>query len=295
MRIPIVFSTDHNFVMPTGVTIHSLLKHANPENTFEINVIIDSDVTEEDKDSLKKQVGKDCPDSCINFINIGDTFEKGYEIRGISRACYNRLLIPWLFPQYDKVIYSDVDIIFRVDISPVFSFDLEPYLVAGIGGEVWNKGLIKKYLEKIGADSSEYINSGFLLINSKKQRQQNLKEKYIELSQKKFLYQDQDIINLVCKGKIGHLPKVYNLKPVDIYQYEPGQIKVVHFIGLKPWNSFTYGWRYWWNEYEESCFYDAGLEKKVSGRILRWNEELKKIVKTSRQKIKFLIKVTCIK
>ena len=56
-------------------------------------------------------------------------------------------------------------------------------------------GAVNKYMNKIGADAVNYINSGFLLINAKKQREENLKDRYLELSKKKFIYQDQDIIN----------------------------------------------------------------------------------------------------
>lgn len=199
-RLPIVFSTDHNYVMPTCVTIHSLLTTSKPGISFDINIIIDPDVTEKDKEVLTLQISKDNKGSSINFIEIGDTFNKGFEIRDISRACYNRLMIPWLLPQYDKVVYSDVDIIFTGDISSLYNIDLGESLVAGVGGKTWTKGIICKYLKKIGAPTESYINSGFLLINSSLQRKEGLKEKYLDLSKRKFIYQDQDIINIVCKG-----------------------------------------------------------------------------------------------
>lgn len=285
---PIVFSTDHNYVMPTCVTIHSLLLNANPGVNYDIYIIIDPDVTEEDKNKLRKQVEADNKESEINFLEIGDTFDSGFEIRDISRACYNRLMIPWLLPQYDKVVYSDVDIIFTGDISEVYDTNLNDSLVAGIGGKSWTKGLIKKYLGKIGADPNEYINSGFLLINAKAQREENLKQKYLDLSKKKFIYQDQDIINLVCKGRISKLPEIYNVNPAEYYKYAPGKPKVVHFFGFKPWNHFTYSWILWWNIYDSSIVYDADYNHKISSEILRWDAVIDTKKKALKQKLRFM-------
>lgn len=288
MNLPIVFSTDHNYVMPTCVTIHSLLAASKQETSYDIYVIIDPNVSETDKDLLRRQVKSDNEKASINFIEIGDTFDNGFEIREISKACYNRLMIPWLLPQYDKVVYSDVDIIFTGDISEVFDIDLGDNLVAGVGGKTWTKGIIKKYLQKIGAPTDSYINSGFLLINSRLQREENLKEKYLELSKKKFIYQDQDIINLVCKDRILKLPVAYNVNPADYYTMKKGEAKVVHFFGFKPWNYFTYSWNLWWDAYGTSIVYDGEYAKKVSGNILHWNSIVDTKRKAFKQKMRFL-------
>lgn len=286
-RLPIVFSTDHNYVMPTCVTIHSLLTTAKAGVNYDINVIIDPNVTEEDKIILKRQVEKDNQESIIHFLEIGDTFSDGFEIRDISRACYNRLMIPWLLPQYEKVVYSDVDIIFTGDISDVYDFDLGSSLVAGVGADTWTKGVIKKYMDKIGADASNYINSGFLLINSKLQRDENLQSKYLELSKRKFIYQDQDIINLVCKGRIAKLHDKYNVRPIDVYDLAEDDVRVIHFFGFKPWNHFTFSWKNWWDMYQTSQVYDAAYSKKISKQILRWNDVIHTKKKALQQRIRF--------
>ena len=285
--IPIVFAADHNFVMPTCVAIASLLSTKKSGVEYDINIIIDDDLTENDRKILEKQVADISSGSSLHFIEIGKTFDNGFEIREISKACYNRLMIPWLM-NYDKVIYSDGDIIFNGDISDIYRIDLGEKLVAGYGGNVWKKGIIKKYLKKIGADPNEYINSGFLLINSRLQREQNLKPKYLELAKRKFIYQDQDIINLVCKGKIGKLPAEYNVKPIDVSKFPEGSVKVIHYIGLKPWDYFTYSWNEWWSVYRRSVIFDPTFNQKISQRILSSKYRKKINRKVIKQKINFL-------
>lgn len=287
-NIPIVFSTDHNFVMPTCVTIHSLLTTADQDTHFDIIVLINPDVTQGDKEILEKQVRLDSDGTKIRFIEIGDSFKNSFEIRDVSIATYSRLLIPWLLPEYDKVIYSDVDIIFKGDISEVYEIDMTGKLVAGYGGEAWKRGLIKKYLLKIGADPESYINAGFIVINSKLQREKDLEKKYLSLSKKKFLYQDQDIINLVCRGHVRLIPEIYNTKPKEVYNYSHGEVKVIHYTGLKPWDYFTYSWCDWWECYKGCCMYNPIRNKNVSSKVLKWNNELLRKRKLIIQKLGFI-------
>lgn len=285
--IPIVFSTDHNFVMPTCVTIHSLLQTAKKGVKYEIFVIINKDVTEEDKELLIAQVKQDNEECKIDFINIGDTFVKSFEVRDISVATYSRLMIPWLLTTYDRVIYSDVDIIFKEDISDVYQIDMEGKLVAGHIGEGCKKGLLRRYINKIGGNPENYVNAGFLVMNCKLQREQKLKERYLELATKQFLFQDQDIINLVCKGKIGSIPATYDMNPAEAYNYEKGAVKLIHYAGLKPWDYFTYSWCDWWEVYKSSMVYDPQRNKILSRRILSFSDEIKKRKKMINRKLKF--------
>lgn len=267
--IPIVFSTDHNYVMPTGITILSLLL-SNPDSTFDIFVLCSPDVDANDRQLLSKQVSEVNEKSHINFIEIGNTFEGGHEIREISTACYYRMLIPWLIPQYDKIIYSDVDIIFRGSIADFYNQQLTEY-VAGIDARFHTIPRMKKYVEKIGVDPYKYLNSGFLLINSKKQREHSLKDRYLELANRKFLFQDQDIINIVTDGDVKLCDRKYNIPPFNISPH--GSIKLtdvvaIHYVGDKPWKTFTLYWREWWDVYDKSVFYNSTLCEEVSARAL---------------------------
>lgn len=290
MKIPIVFSTDHNFVTPTCVTILSLLKTSLPQTEFIINIIASPDIDEADRDIIKKQIEISGKKSELYFVDIGKVFSSGYETRGISTACYSRLLIPWLFPQYDKVIYSDVDVIFKGDISEVYNVDLENNLVAGVTGEVWNRGLIKKYLEGLNLVPENYVNSGFLLINSKLQRERNLNERYMELVKNNYVYQDQDIINIACKGYIFHLPAAFNVKPSLAYT-SCHEVKMIHYIGLKPWTYFTYCWDDWWEVCKESVVFSPEDYKKLSSQILNISFRYKILKKQITENIKFRLKL----
>lgn len=274
MRIPIVFSTDHNYVMPTAVTIASLLMSSR-DSSYDIYILASPDVNDTDREKIAKQINSIDPDSCVEFISLGEQFNGGFEIRGISTACYYRLLIPWLIPQHDKIIYSDVDIIFTDDLKELYLCDPGNNLVAGVNTPGFtSKKKAAKYISRLNLNPAEYINSGLLLINSKIQREENLRERYIQLSKRKFRFQDQDIINIVCAGRIKHLPSRFNEIPNRIVPKshsagnQTGLLHsvVIHYAGPKPWNAFTPGWMEWWNVWNKTIFSDYEYYREACRR-----------------------------
>ena len=90
---------------------------------------------------------------------------------------------------------------------------------------------------------------------------------------KKYTYQDQDIINIVCKGKIEFLPLKYNytslLYSLSIENEKFKNIKakeiaecsncIIHYTGNKPWNNFCLRAEYWWYYYKHSIFKDENF------------------------------------
>lgn len=278
--IPIVFSTDHNYVMPTGVTIASLLM-ADKEGSYSINVITSHDVTEEDKEKLRTQVSTLSPSSSIRFVEIGSEFDSGYEVRGISRACYYRLLIPWIFPEFDKIIYSDVDIIFQIGLGNLFSTEMGYNLFAGVKVHAAPGSSFARYIKKMNLNPEEYINSGLLLINSYAIRKESLRERIMAQAGKKFLYQDQDIINIIAAGRILPLPERFNMSPTYLAQYAmegKGDIQpcILHYSGSKPWEAFTQCWQQWWKVYDATLFFDPKLNFKTSATILSYRAQLRR-------------------
>ena len=208
MTIPVVFSTDHGYIMPTGVAILSMLE-CSKDVFCDIIILTSADVTEDDKHSLQEIV--EPYNAKISFSRMGNEFVGAFEIRGITEACYYRLLIPWLVPQYDKIVYCDGDIAFVQSISKLYSQELGNNYVAGKKPYLYNKKSFANYAPKLGLLPSEYINSGILVINAKLMRQHQLNKCFMEEAQKEYTFQDQDIINVVCKGRIATLPPEFNV------------------------------------------------------------------------------------
>lgn len=262
--------------MPTGVSICSLLLSAESES-YHIYILAGPDLTDDDKNLLKRQVESLSPESKISFIDMGGRFSYGYEVRNISVACYYRLMIPWIIPNEDKIIYCDGDIIFHTSLRDLYDVDVENVYVAGAKTVVEGRWAeLKKYFDRIGVDHKEYINSGVLVINSKLQREDCLNVKYNELTKQKYLYQDQDIINIVCKGRIGHVSYLFNLPPYFLGESPDIKDKyVLHYAGDKPWRTFTYAWDEWWEVYRKSHYCDMKFYHDVCARILSPKAQMK--------------------
>lgn len=275
MRIPIVFSTDHNFVMPTGVAITSLIRSSLTEY-YDIHILIAENVTPSDKLDLSAIVEN--TQSKIKFIDIGNIFDDAYEVRGISKATYFRLLIPWLFPEYDKIIYCDGDVIFRGGLKELYEIPLDNYYIGGVK-DSFDAESFKKRLKGVNLEWGNYINAGILLINSKQQREDNLKQLYEKHIDKQYEYQDQDILNIVCKNRIKYLPFIYNFNPgkypnfvredYNLKERYPdfnslndiSNIKIIHYCGEKPWNGKTgFFTNDWWTYYARTKWHNPLLE-----------------------------------
>lgn len=273
--IPIVLTFDDNMSLPAAVCISSILTSAKEDTFFDFYILYSGHKPHIiGLDKIKSRF----PNMNIKYKSVGDIFFNAHEIRGITTAAYYRLLAAELIPEYDKVIYADVDTIFRMDLSSLYKLDLhENYL-----GAVYALGLNtekreRQYIASIGLEPGNYFCSGFLLMNLSKIRKDNLTNKFIELSKNKYKYQDQDIINIVCKDKIISIPYVYSMSvaafeaismKTDLlhskymdnpYDKDPLLYSNIHYNGVKPWKDWCPNLDQWWECYRKSPIYDPEL------------------------------------
>ena len=85
-------------------------------------------------------------------------------------AAYYRFFIEELFPQYDKEIYLDCDLVVTGDISELYNTDVENYFVAAVNDRiVMSNDVFKDYVRTVvGVEPEKYFSSGILVINLKK-------------------------------------------------------------------------------------------------------------------------------
>lgn len=271
--IPIAFAFDNNLILPACICISSLLINAKEGTFYDIFILHSSNISLK-KEELNKlsQYYKNCR---IQYRQVDQTFDSAFEIRGITAATYYRLLIPELIPEYDKIIYADVDIIFRMDLSSVYHLDLGNNYIAAtreLGMNFTEDG--KKYIHSMKELSlGKYIQAGFIIINSKVLKNENIISQFKTWSKKKLRFQDQDILNIVCKGRILYLSLEYNMtdysylfamrKPEllkDLFSSETIEFAInhgnIHFNGHKPWKKYSVNFDIWWEYYRKSPFFD---------------------------------------
>lgn len=273
--IPIVFTFDNNLSLPAAVCISSLMQSASSETYYDIFVLHSG--------SAPEIVGLDkilntYSNMSLSYRSVGDSFNDAYEIRGITKAAYYRLLAAKYIPEYDRVIYADVDTIFRLDLTDVYDYDLnDNYLGAVYAFGMNTKKEGQDYIRSLGIEPGNYFVSGFLLMDLAKIRTDNLTDIFIEMAKVNYKYQDQDILNLVCKGKIMPLPYVYHMG-VSVFEAislslesrksellfnpdnrDPLKFSNIHYNGVKPWNNLCPNFDQWWECYRNSPIYDPAF------------------------------------
>lgn len=271
-KVPIVFCFDDNLILPAAVCIFSLLSHARPNTFYDIFIIHDNKA-HFPKEGVLDRLKNRFENFQLSYRQIDDSFSKAFEIRGINQTTYYRLAIPELIPEYNVIMYHDVDVIFRSDLSDVFhNTNLGEAYFAGVvsSGGLNERG--RKRTEELGLDWETYILAGNLIINSSLIRKDKLVElfKYHALNFK-YEYQDMDIINVVCKGRMKRMPPSF-CGTVDIFRLASKKVKqelysqdeltsllydgIVHFNGPKPWKDLCPNFDIWWEYYRKSDFFN---------------------------------------
>lgn len=261
--IPIFFAVDDGYIPFLAVTIESILENASEENFYEIMVLytnISSDymkrIKKLEKDNLK-----------IEFVNlnyyIDSIKDKLYTRDYYSKTTYFRLFIPSLYPQYDKALYLDADIVLNADVAELYNIDIKDNLVGAAPDEVVGfTPIFREYVERVVGVSSykHYFNAGVLIMNLKALREFNFQEKFLYLLDKVTftVAQDQDYLNRICKGRVHLLDVVWDKMPVGRRTIANQDIKLVHYnFAQKPWHYETVLYEeYFWKYAEKTDFID---------------------------------------
>lgn len=271
-RIPVVFCFDDNLLLPAGVCIHSLLQHAHKTTFYHIFILHDSNCDFPHSGYLDElsNIYQNCE---IEYRCVGSEFKDAFQIRGITSSTYYRLLIPEIVPEYDKLMYHDVDVIFRTDLTEIFdNTDLKDSYLAGVVAPLFVDKEMREYVIRIGLDPLEYVLAGNLIMNGKKMRDDGVVDIFKKkITRSSYKYQDMDIINIVCRGKIKQLPPAFcgtnemfglianRVENVVYSQEELDQLEengIIHYNGPKPWQEWCPNLDIWWEYYRKSLFYD---------------------------------------
>ena len=273
--IPIIFAIDNNMVMQCGVTITSLLMNVKADTFYDVYIICNqSQLMDENKSVLQQAFAseKQCK---ITFVDVGEAFKEseGLAEGHITTATYFRLAIPALFPQFDKAIYADVDMIFQQDLSELYQSSLQngELVAAVLDLAIDDKYYFKSGLPaRIGKSEKDYFNAGFLVMNLEQMRKAEVQKELSRHAKIKYEMNDQDVLNIVCNDKVQLLPSVYNFQPSHFANFLWGKDKcaisfgslfkraTLHYTGrFKPWNSLEcVASDTWWHYYKMSPFYD---------------------------------------
>lgn len=285
-EIPIFFTTDDEYIPFLDIAIRSLIENASRAFEYRI-IVLNTGLSEE---SISKVKQNEREGFRIDFVNISAEVEgiksRLKDVYHFSIVTYYRLFIASLFPQYDKVIYLDCDLVVLGDISELYNIELGENILGAAPEEfVQNTKEFRLYAKRaLGIDPDGYVNAGVLLMNLREFRRSKIEEKFINLITEydfDLLDPDQAYLNYLCLGKIHILPNGWNKEPMWVAC--EGKKNIVHYaLYKKPWqfDDVSDG-EYFWSYAKQSPFYEhirkmrdsfgeAELEEKAktAGEIL---------------------------
>ncbi|MBU7584371.1 MAG: glycosyltransferase family 8 protein [Nostoc sp. TH1S01] len=251
----LVCAADNNYAMPLAVTVRSAL--ANLKSNRKISLlIIDGGINQANKSKIIKSFNPEQID--ISWVQPDNKiFENLVLSRHLTISCYYRLLITEFLPkEVNKAIYLDSDMVVTGDLEELWNIDIEDNYVLAVQDDVqlyisMSQGL-RNYQDHGLSPDSKYFNSGLLVINLDKWREENIGLKVINYLRENLEYSpdDQDGLNAVMAGKWGELhpkwnqmPRVYNYPspedspyPENILQEMLNNPGIIHFTNApKPW------------------------------------------------------------
>lgn len=247
----VVYITDKGYFMPTLVSIKSLIESAK-NSTHQYNIYcVYSDFDAYEKEffsALQTDFAR------ITLINRKDLKLRGNslntEISNSSTSAVPMSLLKFeiadMFPEKDKILYLDGDIIVKNTIDNIFDIDLADNYAA----TVLDIGLL--YNKNIQAcNNPKYFNSGVMLLNLKKLREYNISNVLYEkkLSSADSTFMDQGVLNEVFKEHTILLPLKYNCLYLGI-------TRARYFRGLtleKINKLYTENYRTWTELFEDAA------------------------------------------
>lgn len=198
-----LYTIDNRFFVQMMVSIGSLIDVTNKQ--ISIFVICD-EITDINKRKLN-ELNSDL----VNIILLPSPNlpEKLIADRG-SISQFYRIMIGKIFRKIniEKLIYLDADTIINSDIGKLFNTDLGPFI---IGGALDPWSIKYRKLLKIDRDSG-MLNSGVLLINVRKWKNEKLDNKIKKLigKRKSFIQGDQGILDEIFNGKFLVINPCFN-------------------------------------------------------------------------------------
>lgn len=274
----IVYITDNNYFLPTRASVKSAIKNSEGKklNIFIIGVDIDKDIVDYFNILKKDNIN-------IKVLEYSNEFND-VEIDHIylSKAALYKFKLADIFKDLDRILYLDGDILLNQGYLSIFNYDVSNYYMGAVVDMQAEKLLDRATF--IG--NNKYYNSGVMLLNLKKMRQDNCYEKLLEYhinNEERFM--DQDAINKVMGVNVLEMNLGYNYMNSNTYFFTNEEMAtfynlnvdeidaivdnpyVLHMTGeRKAWNDlYSYKGNRWLELTDEedtlsaiACFFKSG-------------------------------------
>lgn len=223
MTNAVLFTVTGSYVQLTGTAIASLCDHLPLQTELKVLVMAD-EILPADIYWLKE-----IPERFGHLRVSVDVWQKppimaqvhpAYQSERYPPVTLWRLFAPFIFPQYNRLLYMDNDVLIQDDILPMFSLlrpnsivgavnDFQSFIYAGQPeGSIWAE--VKHF--------DRYFNDGVLLIDPAQYIEAFTQEQLVAAANTSpYLFLDQTILNNLVGKRITYLPMQYNYQMDDAW------------------------------------------------------------------------------
>jgi lipopolysaccharide biosynthesis glycosyltransferase len=300
--IPVVLASDNNYVPMLATTMYSMLANASDAYHYHI-IVLTSDISHENQVILTT-LAQQMRTASVQFVDVTrllDIEELSTNNPHISVETYYRFLIQDILPDFDKVIYLDSDLIVQDDISKLYGIELGNNLIAAVRDvdylgnlNLKDSGRFAYTKTVLGMDNPyDYFQAGVLVLNTKALRKDIPSSIWLEEAKDtRYIYNDQDILNARCEGRVTFLDPAWNVMhdgcqrinaacshaPAPVFQEyldARSHEKIIHYAGAeKPWNTLNCDRALeYWLYARKTPFYEKLLAFLSSGYITEQENE----------------------
>ena len=238
---------NEDYALPCAVTVQSLLEHSAEASEWDVHLFTDK-LQASTMVRLRQTIEAKGARASFHLAEYGRF--KGLPLkRGFSSDAYTRLFVAHAFPEADRIIYLDSDILVQRDLAELFDLDWGSAVVAAVPNG--SAPFLADFRNaRRWPNDSPVFNTGLLMIHPQRWIQGEVGERVVDWLADNVegnMFLDQDGINHILFGKIFSLDPVWNVEARLCQDYWMGlsqdwlkvrkQSKLIHFTGFrKPWS-----------------------------------------------------------
>ena len=288
-RIPVALTVDRNFLRGASATVRSIA--ASPGDDPVVVHICHGGITAAEQEKFLAGLPKGGRVT-VDFVDIAAVVEacglsKLKHSLWFTPAASYRLLLPSIFRNEDRLIFLDADLVVLRDLGELYRTDLHGNwlgVVRGFGypGFVAKSKKRQEWHKETGLPIETYFNAGVQLIDCAAFRTHDLVAALLKSAAEnngRFIWPDQDALNVVCRGHVQFLDDRWNVTVASCRSLaeKPGGERfaalledpfILHYTGrVKPWHDpKSFKADVWWRFSTPGL--DCAAGSKTSGKDL---------------------------
>lgn len=270
--VNIAYMSNSKYLPYVMTSLYSAIINKNTKTKYIVHLIA-KDFALQDIDKIKQMQQENVE------INVYPAQNLNLDLTHLGRfasfqVALQKLFIAKYLQNINKVLYLDADTLIQEDLANVYQTNIKEKYIAAV-----KDGLMYQYPEHVSElnlkNKDFYFNSGVMLLNLEKIRQDNIMQKaIIYYNTHSEIFGDQDVLNVVFSNKVQPLSYRYNCNSVffeekdaaflsafwnETIPQNPQQVyktaAILHFAGHKPWTQMfqhPYLKSLWWKYAKET-------------------------------------------